>query len=50
MGGGTNGSAAAKPAVPALETTTVEEVDIDALSDEDIGRLLDDDATQEAKA
>jgi acyl carrier protein len=41
MGGGTNGSAAAKPAVVVPVTASVAEVDLDALSDDDLDHLLD---------
>ena len=44
MGAGSSGSTPEKPAVPIPDATTVDEVDLDALSDDDIGRLLDEPA------
>jgi acyl transferase domain-containing protein/SAM-dependent methyltransferase/acyl carrier protein len=42
MGGGTSGAAVAGAVTSVPETTTVAEVDLDALSDEDLDHLLDD--------
>jgi acyl carrier protein len=48
MGGTPIGGAVAKPVIPA-ESTPADEVDLEALSDDEIGRLLGDAATADSK-
>jgi NADPH:quinone reductase-like Zn-dependent oxidoreductase/acyl carrier protein len=48
MGGTPAGGSVAKPAIPA-ELTPADEVDLEALSDDEIGRLLGDAATADSK-